>query len=73
MFKYLFNSKKHPFNQASNLYDQLRNLDTSGDEYDRVVGEIIKLCCNAISLNQNDGDAHVLLANAYLLVVVCPQ
>lgn len=67
MFKYLFNPQNHPFNRASKLFGQLRYLEQSGQEYWRTIIEIIKLCWEAIKINKYDGDAHVMLANAYLL------
>jgi hypothetical protein len=67
MFKYLFNIQNHPFNRAAKRFRQLRYLEQSGWEYWRTIIEIIKLCWEAIGLNKYDGDAHVMLANAYLL------
>jgi hypothetical protein len=67
MFKNLFNIQNHPFNRAAKLFSQLRYLNQSGEEYWQTIVKIINLCCKAIKLNKNDGDAHIMLANVYLL------
>lgn len=67
MFKKLFSPQNHPFNRAAKMFGQLRYLDQSNREYWQTLIEIIKLCWEAIKLNKYDGDAHVMLANVYLL------
>jgi hypothetical protein len=67
LLKYLFNPKIDPYNKAAKLFGQLRNLDDQGQEYWNILLEGVLLCCEAIKLNKYDGDAHVMLANFYLL------
>ena len=67
MLKYLFNIKNHPYNRAAKKFRQLRYLDQGNQECQLAIAEINKLCREALILNKYDGDAHVLLANVYLL------
>jgi Tfp pilus assembly protein PilF len=67
MFKNLFNIQNHPFNRAAKIFGQLRYLDQDSQEYWQSIVQIIELCWEAISQNKHDGDAHVMLANVYLL------
>lgn len=59
-----------PFIGAAKIYEQLRSCDLGSQEYWHKTGEIIQLCWKAISLNRNDGDSHVLLANVLLLAAL---
>ncbi len=68
MLRTLFgNPKKHPYNQASRLFSTLQNLSPQDPAYLLTLGQITTLSQEAIELNQYDADAHVLLANVYLL------
>lgn len=68
MLKNLFGaSKKNYFNQALEEYRKIGNHPGGGQEILNIMLEIIRLCQLAIQENKNDGDAHVLLANIYLL------
>lgn len=68
MLNKLFGSpKNHPFNQATEYYRNLRNYESGSPQYVNAILEIIRLCRMAIQSNKNDGDAHVLLSNAYFL------
>lgn len=71
MFSKLFGSpKNHPYNQATGHFRNLRNYPSGSAEYLNAILEIIRLCQIAIQINKFDGDAHVLLANAYLLAAL---
>lgn len=63
-------SKNHPFNQATEHYRSLRHYDNGSPQYINTILEIIRLCRIAIQSNKSDGDAHVLLANAYFLAAL---
>ena len=68
MLRTLFgNPKKHPYNQASRLFSTLQTLEPHDPTYLLTIGQIIRLAQEAIGLSNFDADAHVLLANAYLL------
>jgi len=68
MLSKLFGSpKKFPFNQANEHFRNLRLYESGSPQYINAILEIIRLCQMAILSNKHDGDAHVLLANAYLL------
>jgi hypothetical protein len=71
MLNKLFGSpKNHSFNQALEHFQNLRYYESGTVQYVDTVLEIIRLCQIAIQDNKNDGDAHVLLANAYLLATL---
>jgi tetratricopeptide (TPR) repeat protein len=68
MLRKLFGSPKNfPFNQANEHFRNLRFYESGSPQYINAILEIIRLCQMAIQSNKHDGDAHVLLANAYLL------
>ena len=71
MFNNLFDSSENsPFNQATELFHNLRNFPSGSADYLNTILEIIKLCQAAIQKVSFDGDAHVLLANVYLLAAL---
>ena len=71
MLNKLFGSpKNHPFNQATEHFRNLRYYENGSPQYVNAILEIIRLCRMAIQSNKNDGDAHVLLANAYFLAAL---
>lgn len=71
MFNKLFGSpKNHPYIQATEHYRNLRYFEMGSTQYVNEILEIIRLCRMAIQNNNNDGDANVLLANAYLLAAL---
>lgn len=68
MLKAIFGSAKDdPYNQATQHFAKLRNLAQSDPAYAANLIQIIRLCQLAVSQRPADGDAHILLANAYLL------
>jgi len=68
MLKALFGSAKDdPYNQALDHFRKIRNLSVSDAAYMSNLLAIIRLCQLAIRMRPADGDAHILLANAYLL------
>jgi tetratricopeptide (TPR) repeat protein len=68
MLSKLFGSPKNfPFNQANEHFRNLQFYEIGSAQYINAILEIIRLCQTAIQNNKHDGDAHVLLANAYLL------
>lgn len=71
MFNSLFDpSENSPFNRATELFHNLRNYPSGSEVYVNTILEIIKLCQIAIQEVSFDGDAHVLLANVYLLAAL---
>jgi len=71
MLNKLFGSMKNDrFNQAKEQFQNLRNYESGSSEYVSTILEVIRLCQMAIQGNKNDGDAHVLLANTYLLAAL---
>lgn len=56
------------WNEARDHYARLRHLFNEPGRYRFELGEVIRLCQWAIAANRKDGDAHVLLANAYSLL-----
>jgi hypothetical protein len=71
MLNKLFGSpKNHPFNQALEHFQKLPHYESGTAQYVNTILEIIRLCQIAIQNNKNDGDAHVLLANTYLLATL---
>lgn len=71
MLKALFGSAKDdPYNQALDHFRKLRDLSTSDPAYLSNIMAIIRLCQLAIRQRPTDGDAHILLANAYLLTAL---
>ena len=70
MFRKLFGSPtptSEYYVQALRHYQNLRNYPNNSPQAVNTIYIIIKLCQLAISDNKFDGDAHVLLANGYLL------
>ncbi len=65
MLKSFFSASSDLFNQATEHYRRLRYLEMGSPEYSKSLFETIRLCQLAIQKYQKDGDAHVLLANAY--------
>lgn len=55
-----------PFNHALDYYNGLAGLQ--GDQRKKSLYEIVRWCQQALQLNRRNGDAQVLLANAYFLV-----
>lgn len=71
MLNKLFGSLKNDkFNQATERFRNLRYYESGSPQYINTILEIISLCRKAIQSNKNDGDAHVLLANAYYLAAL---
>jgi hypothetical protein len=66
MLKNLFTPENHPYNLALKEYVELENTRTF-EEYIAKIGKVIVLAMEAIRLNKNDGDAHVLLADGWRL------
>ncbi len=62
--------KNSPFNQATEYFQNLRYYESGSPQYVSTILEIIRLCQMAIQGNKNDGDAHVLLANVYVLAAL---
>jgi hypothetical protein len=58
------------FNQAVDVYKRLRGADIRTAEYLEDLSRVISSCQKAISLDCRNGDAHVLLANAFYLLHV---
>jgi len=56
------------FNQALDIYRQLRRHPERSMEYRAQLREIASKLRKAIALNERHGDAHVMLANAYFLM-----
>ena len=67
MSKKLFRSKTDPYPLAARIFAQLRDLDENEGWYGECLVNILMFCTVAINLDRLDGDAHVLIANAYLL------
>jgi hypothetical protein len=61
---------KDAFNKALDEYMKIRDTDPDSPEYYQHIVNVIKFSKEAISKNKNDGDAHVLLANGYLLAAL---
>ena len=61
--------KKDKYNEARKLYHNLRFLQAEGEmaEYNEYVLRIIELCQQQIEEHPTDGNAYVLLANAFIL------
>jgi len=53
---------------ALGVYRQLRRYPVFSPEYRQQLAQIVRLCQQAIALNDRHGDAHILLANTYLLM-----
>jgi len=71
MVNKLFGSpKNHPFNQATEHFRNLRYYESGSPQYVNTILEIIRLSQMAIQSNKHDGDAHVLLSNAYFLAAL---
>lgn len=68
--KLLGSQKNDTFNQANKHFRNLRYYTSGSNQYINTILEIIRLCQMAIQKNKNDGDAHVLLSNAYLLAAL---
>ncbi|MBI3169890.1 MAG: hypothetical protein HYZ22_15515 [Chloroflexi bacterium] len=58
------------FDQATEFFRSIRNYPVDSANYISAIIEVIKLCQKAIQEVGFDGDAHVLLANAYLLAAL---
>lgn len=58
---------KHPYNRAVNQFRQLRRYSQDSPKYKKALFEVIRLTKEALRKNKRDGDAHVLLANAFYL------
>ncbi len=74
MLKALFqNRDNHPYNKAVNLWQTTKRLHNKNTgEFESGIIEVINYCKAAIKQNKNDGDAHVLLANAYYISTLPP-
>jgi len=71
MLNKLFGSSRNQsFNKALEHFQNLRHVESGTAQYVNTMLEIIRLCQIAIEENKNDGDAHVLLGNAYLLATL---
>lgn len=71
MFKALRDSlEANPYNQAIEHFKKLRQLDSSDPAYSGTLLKVINRCQLAIHKRRAHGDAHVLLANAYLLAAL---
>jgi len=71
MLKALFGSSKDdPYNQALDHFRRLRSLPNSDPAYAANLTTIVRLCQLAIRQRPADGDAHILLANAFLLLAL---
>ena len=71
MLKKLFSPLKNdPFNQANEHFHRLRYFESGSPQFENAIFEIIRLCQLAIQKDTHNGDAHVLLANAYLLAAL---
>jgi len=53
---------------ALGVYRQLRRHPVFSPEYRQQLVQIVQLCQQVIALNDRHGDAHILLANTYLLM-----
>ena len=62
-------AEKH-FKHALEVYGQLRRYPERSLQYRRQLVAISSSCRLAIQLNDRHGDAHVLLANSYLLMFI---
>jgi len=60
-------------NEALGHYTRLRFLTDTPPRYRFELGEVIRLCQWAISIDKKDGDVYILLANAYSLLDKCVQ
>jgi hypothetical protein len=58
------------FNDALDVYGKLRQFDVQSAPYRRALLQVLRHCQTAIALNNRNGDAHVLLANTFLLFYV---
>ena len=68
MLKALFGSAKDdPLQQAIDHFHKLRNFSPGDPAYNATLLMIVRLSQLTIQQRKADGDAHVLLANAYLL------
>ena len=66
--KFFGSAKNQPFNQALAHFRNINSYERGSPELASALFEIIRLCQIAIDeSNKRDGDAHVLLANAYAL------
>jgi hypothetical protein len=54
------------YNEAVEKFRVLNKL--SGTDYLNQLKDIVWTCIHAIKINEMDGDSHILLANAYLLI-----
>ncbi|MCB0211522.1 MAG: tetratricopeptide repeat protein [Anaerolineae bacterium] len=71
MLKALFGLGKNDlFNQALNEFRKLHNLQDDNGSFIITAIEVIRLCQLAIHKSNSDGDAHVLMANAYYLAAM---
>ena len=59
--------KKDPYNKALQHYRKLRRYPLDSAKYEKALLNVIRLCKESLRKNKRDGDAHVLLANAYFL------
>jgi hypothetical protein len=66
MFRRKRKGQRDPFNEALAHYRQLHSMDDPC-AYREGLAEIVRLCQLGIQKQKGNGDAYVLLANAYLL------
>ncbi len=71
MFKALRESMEtNPYNQAIEQFQKLRQLDSTDPAYSGTLLKVINRCQLAIHKEPKHGDAHILLANTYLLAAL---
>ena len=71
MFKAFRDSlKENPYNQAITHFQKLGHLDPDSPAYSTALLKVATRCQLAIQQQPEHGDAHVLLANAYLLAAL---
>lgn len=58
---------KNAYNKAVDSFHKLRKYPPDSPSYERTLLDVIRYSKEAINKNRNDGDAHILLANAYYL------
>ena len=58
---------KHPNSKAVDHFRKLGRFSQDSPKYKETLLEVIRFAKEAIRKNKSDGDAHVLLANAYYL------
>lgn len=58
---------KKPYNKALDNFRMIRRHEPGSPPYEKALFNTIRYAKEALAKNKNDGDAHILLANAYYL------